>query len=110
MTALPIGRPRFLTLQGALDFHQDSIENFGGASGLRDQGSLDSALAMPRQGFGGEYAHAFPFVMAAAYAFHIAKNHPFVDGNKRTALSARALFCGSMAGIWSPRASRRQTR
>ena len=46
---------------------------------------------MPRQAFGGEYAHAYPFEMAAAYAFHIAKNHPFVDGNKRAAL----LCCGS---------------
>jgi death-on-curing protein len=47
---------------------------------------------MPQTGFGGEYAHAFPHEMAAAYLFHIAANHPFVDGNKRTALDAALTF------------------
>lgn len=94
MTAerLKIGQPRFLTLVEILDAHEIAIARHGGASGVRDQGSLESALAMPEQSFGGDFAHTFPFEMAAAYAFHIAKNHPFVDGNKRTAFTAATLF------------------
>lgn len=91
MTLLAIGRPRFVTRDEAFAYHTVSIEEYGGAHGLRDVGMLESALAMPMQGFSGEYAHAFPFEMAAAYAFHIAKNHPFVDGKKRTAL----MCCGA---------------
>jgi len=89
---LKIGQPRFLTLVEILDAHEIAIARHGGAAGVRDQGSLESALAMPEQAFGGEFAHAFPFEMAAACAFHIAKNHPFVDGNKRTAFTAATLF------------------
>ena len=47
---------------------------------------------MPQAGAGGEFFHAFPFEMAAAYAYHIAQNHPFVDGNKRTAFSSALTF------------------
>ena len=47
---------------------------------------------MPQSGFGEVFFHEFPFDMAAAYAFHIAQNHPFVDGNKRTALTAALVF------------------
>lgn len=47
---------------------------------------------MPQSGVGDEFFHAFPFEMAAAYAYHIAQNHPFVDGNKRTALTAALTF------------------
>ncbi|MBL8746213.1 MAG: type II toxin-antitoxin system death-on-curing family toxin [Phycisphaerae bacterium] len=91
MTPLSIGRPRFVTQSEALAYHELSIQEYGGAHGVRDAGALDSAIAMPMQGLGDGYAHAFPFEMAAAYAFHIAKNHPFIDGNKRTAL----LCCGA---------------
>lgn len=87
-----IGQPRFLTLVEILDAHETAIARHGGAKGVRDPGALESALAMPEQAFGGELAHPFPFMMASAYAFHIAKNHPFVDGNKRTAFIASALF------------------
>jgi prophage maintenance system killer protein len=55
-------------------------------------GLLDSAVAMPKAGFGGEYLHADVFEMAAAHVFHIAKNHPFVDGNKRTSAVAACMF------------------
>jgi death-on-curing protein len=89
--ALP--RPlRFLTLDEVLTLHSAALDRFGGSAGVRDHGMLESALAMPEQGFGGEYAHAVPFGMATAYAFHLCKNHPFVDGNKRTALSACLVF------------------
>lgn len=83
-----LARPRFVTTEEALGWHAILIARYGGASGLRDAGLLDSALAQPRQAFGADYTHEFPFGMAAAYAFHIAKNHPCVDGNKRL-----ALFC-----------------
>jgi len=90
MTPLPLGQPRFVTKEEALAWHEISIVQYGGSSGIRDLGALESALAQPKQRFGEEYAHAFPFGMAAAYAFFVAKNHPFVDGNKRTAL----MCCG----------------
>jgi death-on-curing protein len=75
-----------------LDLHQKQIEDFGGDPGVRDLGLLQSAIAMPAGGFGGEFLHEFPHGMAAAYLFHIAANHPFVDGNKRTALDAALIF------------------
>lgn len=84
--------PRFLELSEVLTLHESAIDEFGGSHGVRDKGLLDSALAMPRQSFGDEFVHAIPFGMAAAYAYHICKNHPFVDGNKRTALAAMAVF------------------
>jgi death-on-curing protein len=62
------------------------------ARGIRGASLLDAALAMPRQGFGGQFVHEFPFEMAAAYIFHLCANHPFVDGNKRIALSACIVF------------------
>ena len=90
MTGGSIGRPRFISIDEALAWHEIVIAQFGGSPGVRDRGLLESALAQPLQGFGGEHAHEFPFGIAAAYAFHIAKNHPFVDGNKRVAL----MCCG----------------
>lgn len=86
------GAPRFLDTPTVLVLQSLLIMRYGGAEGLRDPGMLESALAQPRQGFGDQFAHAFPFEMAAAYAFHLAKNHPFVDGNKRIALMAAGAF------------------
>lgn len=76
--------PTFVPLPKAMEIHQRQVQKYGGDSAVRDAGLLKSALAVPRGGFGGEYFHAFPFGMAAAYLFHIVKDHPFVDGNKRT--------------------------
>ena len=59
---------------------------------LRDAGILESAIEQPRATFGGQFLHAFPFEMAAAYLFHIVNNHPFVDGNKRTGTVAALVF------------------
>lgn len=92
MTPLPIGRPRFITTEEALAWHELAIARYGGMRGVRDRGLLDSALAMPRQGTGGEFMHAHPFEMAAAYAYHLARNHPFIDGNKRVALWCCGAF------------------
>ena len=83
----------FLSLEDVLLAHADTLEGEGGLSGVRDHGLLDAAVAMPRQQFGGSYLHEDEGAMAAAYLFHIAQNHPFYDGNKRTAaLSALAFL------------------
>ena len=84
--------PVFLTLAEVLDIHRLQIEEFGGTQGLRDLGLLESALAVPQASFGGESLHKSLFEMAAAYAYHIAENQPFLDGNKRTALAAALVF------------------
>lgn len=84
--------PTFLELDEVLSLHARQLERHGGAAGVRAEGSLRSAVAMPAQSFGGEFLHADVFAMAAAYAFHIAQNQPFVDGNKRTGLCAALVF------------------
>lgn len=84
--------PTFLSLEEVLSLHGDQIRRYGGSEGLRDAGLLSSALAAPRSTFGGELLHPTLFDQAAAYLFHLAKNHPFIDGNKRVALAAALLF------------------
>lgn len=84
--------PDFLELEEVLELHERQIEAFGGTLGIRDQGLLESALGMPRATFGGQFVHESLFAMAAAYAFHIAENQPFLDGNKRTGLGAALVF------------------
>jgi death-on-curing protein len=83
---------RFLSLDDVLELHEMQLESYGGATGIRNQGLLESAVMMPQASFGGEFVHKDIFVMAAAYAFHIAENQPFVDGNKRTALASALVF------------------
>lgn len=90
--------PEFLTLAEVLDIHQFQIERHGGSPGVRDLGLLESALAVPEASFGGEFLHPSLFLMAAAYAYHIAENQPFIDGNKRAALGAALVFL-EMNGI-----------
>ncbi len=77
---------------------QDQIRRYGGAYGVRDPQLLSSALAMPSATFEGTYLHGNLYEQAAAYAFHICQNHPFVDGNKRTALASALVFL-SLNGI-----------
>lgn len=84
--------PEFLTLEDVLLIHEEQLEAYGGIQGIRDNGLLESAVMMPQASFGGEYLHQNLFEMAAAYAFHIAENQPFLDGNKRTALVAALVF------------------
>jgi death-on-curing protein len=84
----------FLTVSEVLGLHSDQIREFGGAAGIRDQGLLESAVAQASATYNGEYLHKGLFEMAAAYAFHIAENQPFLDGNKRTALNAAIVFLG----------------
>ena len=84
--------PHFLTLAEVLEIHQDQIARYGGDPGLRDMGLLKSALGMPAATFGGEFLHTDMFQMAAAYLYHLVKNHPFIDGNKRVGAVAAIVF------------------
>jgi death-on-curing protein len=84
--------PVFLDVEDVLLIHEEQVPRYGGSPGIRDRGLLESAVAMPRATAGGEFAHQDLFAMAAAYAFHIAQNQPFVDGNKRTGLLAALVF------------------
>lgn len=84
--------PNFIAYSQALDIHQDQITSLGGMAGIRDEGLLDSALAQPQATFGGELLHPTLSEQAAAYLFHLAKNHPFIDGNKRTAFAVTITF------------------
>lgn len=82
--------PIWIEREECIGFHNGLLAWFGGPDGIRDDNLLMSALERPRQLY--HYESPDHFDMAAAYAFGIAKNHPFVDGNKRTALMAAALF------------------
>lgn len=84
--------PLFLTFDEVLALHADQLRRYGGEAGLLDPGLLSSALATPRATFGGGFLHPTLFEMAAAYLFHLCQNHPFLDGNKRTALAACLAF------------------
>ena len=84
--------PIFLEVDEVLNLHQECIERFGGIAGIRDLSLLLSALAMSQAGFGDTYYHEDLFAMAAAYLFHLARNHPFLDGNKRTAAATAITF------------------
>ena len=82
----------FLGVEDVLLLHTDTIDIDGGSQGVREHGLLDAAVAMPRQQFDGDYLHEDIAAMAAAYLFHLAQNHPFVDGNKRAAVMAALSF------------------
>jgi death-on-curing protein len=83
---------RFLSVEDVLILHAIAIEDQGGDSSVRDRSSLESAVDTPGQQFGGGYLHEDIPTMAAAYAFHICMNHPFLDGNKRAATAAMIAF------------------
>ena len=82
----------FLTLAEVIEIHADQIDRYGGTVGTRDINLLSSAVAMPYASFSGDFLHRDIYDMAAAYAFHICQNHPFIDGNKRTALASALVF------------------
>lgn len=84
--------PTFLTEDRIKRVHRSMLESYGGLDGLRDAGLLASAAAMPQSMYGGKHLHADLFGMAAAYLFHIVKNHPFLDGNKRTGAACALIF------------------
>ncbi len=83
---------RYLSFAQALELHRSVIERWGGASGIRDLGALESALAQPRQSFGGQDLYPDITSKAAALCFSLVLNHPFVDGNKRIGHAAMETF------------------
>ena len=82
--------PEWLSLDLALDIHDRQLAEHGGPTGVRDQGMLESALARPLNQW--TYGEDDLCALAAAYAYGIARNHPFADGNKRTAWVFARLF------------------
>jgi len=82
----------WLELQIVLDLHAEQLALFGGPDGVRDLGMLESALGRPLNKF--NYGETDLAALAAAYVYGIARNHPFVDGNKRAAFGALIVFLG----------------
>jgi death-on-curing protein len=85
---------RFLKVDEVLKTHEAAIQAHGGTLEFRDRGLLESAVSMPMAQFGGQFLHDGLAAMAAAYLFHLCKNHCFVDGNKRVALATAEVFVG----------------
>ena len=83
---------RFIPNRIVSTIHSDLLQRYGGRPGLRDPGLLDSALAQPKITVGGKFVHKTLFDKAAAYGFHVCKNHAFVDGNKRVAFVLMDIF------------------
>jgi death on curing protein len=86
------GNIYYLTVANVLEIHAEAISQFGGSAGIREMALLESAVAAPQAGFGGEPVYTDLTEMAAAYLFFLCRNHPFVDGNKRAALGACIVF------------------
>jgi death-on-curing protein len=84
--------PEWLEIDIVLDFHAEQLALFGGAEGVRDLPLLESALARPINKFA--YGETDLVVLAAGYGFGNARNHPFIDGNKRTAFASMIVFLG----------------
>ncbi len=83
----------FLSVEVVLQIHARVVEEFGGDSGLRDRGLLESAVAMPQSTFSGEFLHVSVAEKAAAYHYHLCANHPFVDGKNALLLPRLKYFC-----------------
>jgi death-on-curing protein len=81
-----------LTVEIVKEIHASALEGFGGAEGLREPSLLESAVAAPQVTIGGYSPFADLAEVAAAYLFYLCRNHPFLDGNKRTALGACLVF------------------
>lgn len=81
-----------LGAEAVLAIHDEVLAAHGGMAGLRDRGLLESAVAAPQASFGGKPLIDDPIEIAAAYLFYLCRNHPFADGNKRTALAAALVF------------------
>jgi death-on-curing protein len=85
-----MNEPIFLTHETVREIHRYSLQEHGGLDGLRDPGLLESALMQPEAAY--FYGQGDLAAIAAAYAFHIAQNQPFTDGNKRTAITCALTF------------------
>lgn len=82
----------FLLFAELLEIHQNQILLYGGTKGIRDGNLLRSALGAPSATYDGQYLHTDIYEMAASYLFHLVKNHPFIDGNKRVGVVATSTF------------------
>jgi death-on-curing protein len=87
-----MSEPEWLDIDIVIDIHAEQLALFGGADGVRDRGLIESALGRPQHKFA--YEESDLAALAAAYAFGIAKNHPFVDGNKRAPFASMLVFLG----------------
>lgn len=87
-----------------LAIHAEVLAAHGGLPGLRDKGLLESAVAAPQASFGGKPLIADAVEVAAAYLFYLCRNHPFADGNKRTALAAALVFLEANGRLPDPAA------
>lgn len=92
--------PLWLPLEAICDIHSEQLVLFGGPDGIRDAGLLESALARPINRF--SYGETDLAVLAACYAFGIARNHPFIDGNKRVAFLAMMTFLRLNGAAFAP--------
>jgi death-on-curing protein len=81
-----------LTIDVVREIHNEALKRFGGRKGVRDENLLASAVLAPQSSFGGKSPFADLIEVAAAYLFYICRNHPFLDGNKRTAMMAAIVF------------------
>lgn len=95
-----MNEPIWVDKADCLGFHNMLLARFGGLEGLRDDGLLESALARPQQLL--SYGSPSHFDLAASYAHGIVKNHPFLDGNKRSGLMAAALFLEMNGWVFHP--------
>lgn len=91
----------FLQIEQVLKIHDKLIDQYGGLKGVRDIGLLESALHMPAVGIGGRYLHRTVYDKAGAYLFYITMNHPFNDGNKRTAVMCAMTFLSSNSSTFA---------
>lgn len=92
----------YLSFEFVLSLHEQLVEEYGGVKGVLNEGLLRSALEMPKACFHGKDLHRTIYDKAAAYLFHLIQNHPFVDGNKRTAsMSAIVFFASNFKGGFS---------
>ena len=87
-----MSEPVWLTVEIAIAVHEMQLAEHGGPAGIRDRGMLESALGRPQNKFA--YGETDLAVLAAAYGYGMARNHPFIDGNKRTSLMAIYTFLG----------------
>ena len=89
---MPKRARRYLGVDAVLAIHAEVLTAHGGGAGLRDRSLLESAVAAPQASFGGEALIRDTVEIAAAYLYYLCRNHPFVDGNKRTALATALVF------------------
>ena len=87
-----MNEPEWLDIDIMIDVHAEQLALFGGPDGIRDLGLLESALARPQNKFA--YGETDLAALVAAYVFGIARNHPFIDGNKRAAFASMIVFLG----------------